>query len=555
MGLPTFARAYLKQKYAKCFSYEKKGIQPQVITYDLMKDVKYLPPNIVTLNDLLVYLTGKIKNELYQPGVETIIVLVDRKPLQIKRLVTHQKRYKDKDVLKSKEGPYLPKRFNEKVNHLDPWIRFAGNYKLLQRELYPLLLNAFLSGDFVTPRPGQTIILHGFPGYCEYIYVESKFKHTLRTDGQGRYEVIHQWRPDMELPITKKMEQEDPDLYNRVFLIENVPPCAEFPQGLMRREEWTQAKNDISEADAGMFYYDHFFQDKNFMHICNDGDVFSYGLLYSIERVNIQNVFRNVHWACLPFKLTDVDKDIYPNGKLPQWEYVDFNRFYIEVQDDIAMRSAGVQNNVATLVFLLILAESDYFKDYAKGIGKESIIWSVFRYNLSMFSHMVQLSKGNLPDTRTPRHFVIDEECFRIFIHFCYVEKYGAKTRKDVKREKITYADIKATTQSLKNAIKDPDYILPDRNKIRLWARQIDYNLHLYKNAPLGTEYMPNPFLLYENIPFYPYTPDHGMSTVVSPKRPPVDEVYEQNFLKNRKPKVLDLSVSKKQKIVEALGQ
>ena len=555
MGLPTFARGYLKQKYAKAFSFERIGT-PQVIIYDLMKDVKYLPKDVVTLHDFLKYLTGKIQAQLFADGVEACVVLVDRKPLAVKKAITHAKRYKKKNLLDANEGPYLPANVHEKIDLKGrPWIDFAGNYLLLQRELYPRLFNAFVSGEYITPRPGQRLFLHGFPGFCEYVYINSKYAHTLRTDSQGRREVLHVWRPDMELPITPKMEEEDPELYNRVFLVENVPICMEFPEGLMRREEQPQMRNDISEADAGMFFYDHWFQDKSIMFVCNDGDVFSYGLLYALERVTAQNVFRNIHYACLPYKLEKEDNDIFPNGKKPDDEYIDFNMFYIQVKEDYSMRLAGVQNHIATLVFLLILAESDYFKDYAKGLGKENIIWSVFRFNMSMFSHMVQLSKGYDGDTRTPRQFVIDEDCFRLFIHYCYVEKYGARIRNHLQKEEITYKDLENFTQTqLKNAQKDEEFKLPSRNKIRLWARQIDYNLHLYKNAHIGGSFAPNPFLLYEDKPFYPYSKTQGVLKYVNPKRPAVDEVYEQHFIKNKKAKMIDVSMANKKKIVETLG-
>lgn len=548
MGLPTFARAYLKQKYAKCFSYTPIGT-PEIIIYDLMKDVKYMPPNVNTVEDVIQYLVAKIRSYLQQPGVQVIIVLVDRKPLVVKRLITHAKRYKNKDVYEAKNAPYLPEENNGKIPEGD-WIKFAGNYKLLQRELYPRLFNAFMNDNYINPRPGQSIILNGFPGYCEYVHIHSKFKSYLPTDAYGRSEMVHLWNTGRELPITKQMEQDDPDLYNRVFIIENVPPCAELPHGLMRKQEWKDAKNDISEADASMFFFDHWFQQRTIMFVCNDGDAFSYGLLYSMERINSANTFRNVHYLCLPYKTT-TDREIFANNKLPDYEYLDFNLFYISVTEDYAMNTAGVQNNVATLVFLLILAESDFFKDYAKGIGKESIIWSVFRHNLGMFSHMVQLSKRLTPDTRTPRRFIIDEDAFRLFIHYCYLQKHGMKKGKQISN----FQTLTENCNNLKNAESDSEYKFPSRNKIRLWARKIEYNLHLYKNAPLGTAFSPNPFEMFENVPYYPYTKD-GLIDLVSPKRPPIDEVYEQHFIKNKKPKKsIVVSDETKQKIIDQFSK
>ncbi len=543
MGLTGFARKYLRQKYARAFSYTKMGTA-QVVIYDLMQDIKYLPPDITNLRHALKFFLDRFKSHFYQDGVEVGIILVDRKPLEVKRAITHKKRYGKVTILDPKDGPYLPKRMDESINlkgEKRPWIEFAGSYKNLQRELYPLLFNAIMSGEFLVPRPWQKLYLHGFPGFCEYVRGE---------------EVVHAWRPDLELPITEKMEEQDPDLYNRVFLIEHIPPCAEYREGKMFKVEVPKMKNDISEADAGMFFYDHFFQDKSIMFLCNDGDLFSYGLLYAQERVDAQNVFRNIHYGCLPYKIEDEDdKDIFPEGKKPPYEYIDFNLFYILVNEDMSMNMAGVQNHAVTLVFLLILAESDYFKDYAKGIGKESVIWSVFRYNMSMFSHMVQLSKGFEGSTRTPRRIVIDEDCFRIFIHYCYVEKYGTSVRKTLKKEKIEYKDIETHTKNLKKARDgDEEYKLPSRNKIRLWARQIDYNFHLVKNAHISGASAPDPYQLHNSLPLYPYSRTEGVIKAVSVKRPPVDEVYEQHFIKNKKTKPAVISEEKKKNIVELLG-
>lgn len=557
MGLTGFARKYLRQKYAQAFSFKKPGM-PHVIIYDLMKDVKYLPPKVDTLRGILKYLVDRVKEHFFVDGVETCIVLVDRKPLDVKRAITHKKRYETNNRvnrLDENNGPYLPQSLDEKLNlggTNRPWIDFACNYKNLQRELYPLLLNAFLTDEYIVPRPYQKLYLHGFPGFVEYQYVDPRFAHTLRTDGRGKSEVVHLWQAQYELPLTEKGENDDPNLYNRVFFKEHIPPCFEYKQGLMRIEEDLKMTNDISEADAAMFFYDHFFQDKNIMFVCNDGDVFSYGLLYSMERVTAQNVFRNIHYGCLPYKLEEQEDDIFPNGLKPPYEYIDFNMFYIMVKEDYGMQMAGVQNHVATLVFMLILAGSDYFKDYAKNIGKDTIVWSVFMFNLSMFSHMVQLSKGFDPDTRTPRTFVIDEDCFRLFIHYCYAEKYGMSIRKNTKKEIITYEDIKAHTKNLKQARDgDEEYFLPSRNKIRLWCRQIDYNLHLYKNAHISA---PDPYRLFNGVPYYPYSKTEGVIKAVSVKRPPVDEVYRQHFISNKREKFPDISEQKKRKIVEALA-
>jgi len=554
MGLPTFARGHLKRKYLPAFSF-KSPQNHSVVVYDLMKDVKVLPDNVHTLDDTVNYCVNRPKSFLYDApaSVKTLIILLDRSPPPVKRMVAHAKRYKNKDVLESSGAPYLPVKGTDLVPQ--PWIRFAGNYQLLQRELYPRLLNAFMK---LVPRPGQQIILHGFPGYIEYVATYKQGAYALHSNELNEVPQVHVWNPATDLPITAEMEARDPNLYNRVFINEHVPPCPEWPTGFVRRVEWAEATNGINEADGAMFFYDNYFQNQNIMFVCNDGDIFSYGLLYSYERV-VANSFRNIHYACLPYKKT-TDNEFFAPGQVPKWEYVDFNMLYILVMDDTTLQAGGVQNPVATVVFLLILAGTDFFEHYCKGLGVEKVIWVVFFKCIDLFSHMVLLSRGVTPSTRTPREIVLDEAAFRLFIHYCYLERYGPALQKG--KKKVTYEALKLRcSQDAKgNPQSDLDLHLPSRNTIRLWCRQVLWNLLYYKNAPFGKEFEPDPFQMYDGLPYYPYvrnaeTGVPEMSEVVCARQRPVDEVYSQHLLRNKRPATSHvIHDDRKRRIIDAFA-
>jgi hypothetical protein len=566
MGLTPFARVYLRKTYVQAFSFDMPK-DPSVIVYDLMKDLKFMPEEIINLDQAICYITGKIQRlfQMRNSLIHTVVVLVDRKPPPVKRMVTHTGRYKGKNVMSAKEGPYLPVKLTDLIP--TPWIRFAGNYRNLQREFYPRLLNAFLDGIHINLSPGQTLILHGFPGYTEWQTTFSKDAYMHGSDERGRVEIVHTWKESTELPITKAMEKEDADLYNRIFFLKHHPASAQHPSGWLERAHWAEAKNEISESDGAMFFYDHWFQHEHIMFICNDGDVFAYGLLYGSERVTPTNTFRNKHYVCMPYK-SKQGLDLFEEGKAPKYEYLDLNMLYICVKEDAAFKRAQVQNHIATMAFLLIIAGSDFFKNYMKGLGAEKMLWGTFFSRMSLFSHMVQLSKGLTPHTRTPRTIVLDEERFILFCHYCYLQRFGKAARKKAKREEddeqLEYEELRKVCNNSGRAKKDPEYELPSQNQIRLWARQILWNLLYYKNTPFGNEHSPSPFEMWQGLPFYPYmlNPETGkpeMVNVVAAYTKPVDEVFSVHMYTRKRHCVTETNSAeteqRKRKTIEALSE
>lgn len=554
MGLPTEGRDFLRSRYPAAVSYKRPQPGPGVVVYDLMKDVKAIPEDIQTLDGVLFFLTGQVKRYLEnrQFPIKVIIVMVDRAPPPVKEIMTRRKRYENMNILSEKEGPHLPVKVTNLIPR--PWMSFAGNYKLMQRELYPRLFNAFMDGQHVVPNPGQTIILHGFPGMEEWVPIHNPRAYQgVPEDGENNMrKQIHFWRESSELPLTEERELKDPHLYNRVYVIENVPPSPQWPNGLMRQEEWLEARNDISESDAAMFFYDHWFQNQDILVVCNDGDVFLYEIMYSYERIKAgENVMRNNHILALPFKkkrdefgVLEAMRERDPSAL--RYEYWDSNILYGLIQEDEAFMEAGVQNHELTLAFMLLLPGSDFFpKSAFKGMSCTKILWPVFLSCLPMFSHLVQLSKALRPHTRTARTPVLDEDAFREFTHMCYIERHGKGARKTAKRKKgdtgLRKRELKRHCAESKSAQKDPLYQLPDRNTIRMWSRMLEWNILYYKRAPLGNArvHLPNPFEKWHDLPYYPYiidpdTQEYEVTNVVSAIQKPVDEVYWLNFQRKK---------------------
>ncbi|MBX9637255.1 MAG: hypothetical protein K2Q45_06860 [Nitrosomonas sp.] len=566
MGLSSEERQKLREIFKDAFLDELSASEPPgVVIIDFMQFVKHLNKKILIKGDMLRHFANKIRYIMFSKTmkIRVVIVLVDGKPVPVKRMVEHEVRYKGVDVFKSDHNPYLPKSNDDLLPN--PWIRFAGNYELLRRELYPLLFNAFMFCEYFTPLPGQMLVLSGFPGRSKYQSVNQEAPWNCKTDAANNVLLVVPWNRD-ELPITAKDEEADPDLYHRVYFLENASPCPEFPQGALLRGEWVDAKNSISEADIRMFYFEHWYQNEHILFSINDGDIFSIGLLYACERVvgkqphDGKYVFRNKHTVLLPYK-KEGEPDDEPSEKKKTEEYVDLNRFYELVHEYSVFREAKVQSPEATMAFLLIMGGSDFFKDFLKGIGSQTIIWPTFEKNAALFSHMIQKSNDLTKSTRAKRELVIDEDMFRRFIYYCYMSKYETAAVKATKPAagKLTFDQLAAYVKATKNGTKDPKYHMPDRNTCRLWCRQVEWNLNYWINGPFGFDV--SPFETWYGLPYYPYVKDgpnsYKMVDVVAHKPKPVDHVFAKHMyayaVQKKKRGTEENIQAKKQKVVEAM--
>jgi hypothetical protein len=541
MGLPSEARAWLEATFGKCIAYQLELAEheavPTVAIVDMMQWIKFVPDAEDTMDKMMAYFCGHIKNIMQRKGstIKTCIVLVDLAPLVVKKLITHSKRYSKVDVFPSAGDNISYLSTDGSALRPNPWLRFAANQELLRRELYPRLYNALLSCRYFTPLIGQNLILSGFPGRSHYenVYVERPWESFSNSAGQVWQ--IRYWDEQRELPIREKDERNDPDLYNRAYMVQNICPCVTYPQGGLVRAEWVEGKCALSEADVRMFWFDHFFSTEHILFYCNDGDVFSVGGLYARERILSAPVvrmvdsetavkrgtyhFRNRHTVCLPNK-----KKKGPAANAGPIQYVNLNVFYALVCEYPPFRAAGVANPMATLVFMLLLDESDFVPNFLFGMGTQSLVWKTFMENLPMFTHLVQINDlAGQGHTRRERAVIMDEKMFKTFVRYCYLAKVTSSADfKKGKVRKLELSDLKKEKQHV-----------PEPNEIRLRCRQIEYNLLLWRNGPLG--YEPDPFQMWFGLHYFPYARDPvtgvpKLVDAVSPRDRCVDEAYACNL-------------------------
>lgn len=359
------------------------------------------------------------------------------------------------------------------------------------------------------------------------------------------------------LPITKAQEQEDPDLYNRVYYVEAVPPGVDhrFPNGFLKTDEWPEARNNVGEADLAMMFFDRFYPEFDQVIDINDGDILPIGLLYADERLQA-NTWRNRQLIQLPIregnKKKKKKKD--PSGEpeavivdapqllakdKPKYTYCDLNVLYSRVCDDPLFGNHGVQNHVLTLVLMIVLSGTDFFKDSFGGIGIQNTVWRTLTGKLGVLHHLIQSTKNIIPDPYALRDIVLDETAWRRLAYWVYVEKHGKTVRRKNKGE----LSMKLLKVHLNKRKRETERF-PDRNLVRRWGRQVLWNIRYWKN---GVRYQtdkagkainfPDPFLKVNGESFYGYELDHSTNSLrysvrVSTRTPPVDEVYSQHFLK-----------------------
>lgn len=561
MGIKPWVIKWIKQRYPQAFPAEDPGFG-KILIVDMMQYLKYLPDGCECLGDILWYVMNQVRNKMrqFKGRLEIIILCFDQKVVEHKsnkvKSICYAKRYKNANLYKEDEGPFLPK--NDKGKLPDEWTRFCGNSNLLRRELFPLIYNCCLDSRYIQLNFGQTLILQGLPGRT--IYQIPNMKNTYlsyMTTGlndprnaeamESSMQRLVLWNRDW-LPITPEMEEADPDMYNNVYMIKAVPPGVDhrFPRGFLESDVWKEAKNNLGEADLAMVYFNKFFPEHDQIISINDGDIYPIALLHTQDRLN-GSQFKNRQLLVLPQKKRkpkegDVVIVDAPRLTLQQrYTYCDVNMLYSKVCDDPLFGENGVQNHVMMLVLMIILSGTDFFADSFGGVGCEKFIWKTLTGKFDIFHHLIQSTKNIIPDPLQQRHVVFDEYGWRQFAHWCYAEKYGPTIKKKTKSKKLTHKQIRMHLSKRKRE----DHRMPDRKLILRWCRQIQWNIEYWLNGPRLI--FPDPFRKVEGQSYYGYELEDDKlkyATQLYPNQIPVDEVYGRHFgeeqnQKEKKPKKL----------------
>ena len=564
--MPTWCREQLRQRYPHAFGYEAPNYQ--MCCKDFMALVKgALPDWVVSLNTLRQFLFNAVDGELNaRTGCIILFMCFDKGTPAVKHLVEHKKRHDTRcklckghgdlpwgktagpmffdDECKSncineqrlwfEEGPYLD--LTDLDNPLPDWSRFKIDSRNLRSELYPLIFNWAL--EYVPP-PGKMLFLDGLPGQDRTVNdYSADWRNGYHIDRNvSKRHILIPWSAE-QLPL------KDPKV-GRVYMMKGIGPCPEYPHGLVIREEVPDMENDILEADSAVFYFSKFFPELR-THVANinDGDAISIGLLRTLEDYRGGEPVHE-QWLAMPYK-SKKSSVLFANGEIPRTEWINLTLLYQKVEASRDFNGNGYQSPVATLIFLLIIADTDFFKEYCFGIGsitewKEDEekrkkqtkgVWDTFFSRLDMFHHLVQY----YPLTKSlteKRLVVLDEGLFAIFTKYCYTNKYGG-VAKD------------GNVQMHCSKFKDERKRFPSDAKIQRWSRQVAWNLNYWANA-FRNIYV-DPYETHMGQPYWGYCPERGIVDVVASEQLGLDEKHKKHMHKRQQKTTEPQPIAKKLK-------
>jgi hypothetical protein len=573
MTLPTWVKEYFRITFPSCFTYEAP--QHLMESMCMMQKLKGdLPSWLKTMRNLraLLYSQANARFEAF-PALQVFVMCFDRTTPEPKSMVCHTTRYERRCKL-CKQKPAVPYGKTVGSEHFDPacerncignqilwfgegdhlnledldaplpdWNRFSSDNRNLRQILYPIMMNWML--DYIPPA-GKTVLISGLP--CNRRMIAERqmdYNSTGANQVRGNVttrEILTPWLlGNLPLPA-------DTDT-SAVVMIRGIPPCPQYPTGHLLQQVVPEMRNDIHEADNAIFFFSKFFPDLPIHVACiNDGDGISIGLLRAYEDFRGGQQPLQEQWLALPVRGQQVQED--------RIEYVNLTLMVQKIESHPNFIAKGIQSPIATIVFMVILAGTDFFDgEFCFGIGHRTDwkdddakrskqtkgIWDTFLDRLDMFHHMVQyyVNVRNYSGEEE-RRIVLDEDLFAIFTKMCYTNKYEVSA----KGKPIEVHCAK---------FKDPRKHFPNDQLIQRWARQIGWNLNYWANAWRGI-YI-DPFERYLGESYWGYTKDSGIVNVVASKQKPLDEVHKRHMWKRtqKQLQVVNIPEARKKNAMDAV--
>ena len=161
----------LGQKATGAFHFEYPQ-NVELVIIDFMQFVKHIDDKFLTMRDVLRCWLGHIRS-LFRHNVKCVVLCFDRGSPATKTIHAHSKRYKDVARFSDDDSPVLACNLDKPLERCGVagknWIRLAGNQRLLQREVYPMLWNMLIDPQQFSLKPNHMLVLHGLPSKLQTV--------------------------------------------------------------------------------------------------------------------------------------------------------------------------------------------------------------------------------------------------------------------------------------------------------------------------------------------------------------------------------------------------
>lgn len=527
MTLEGWIKKWLRGRHPEDFPHDGPR-KADLMSTDMMQWFKSsLPPHVTNSRMVIVYFRNRILGLFNLSPVN--VVIVDYRSPEVKEIVCYKTRgerrcktckklprlprgrtvygpeyfspectagCEHKQVLWYEEGPHL-----DRMRLPEDYLRFSADSRNLRCELFPRVADEILAMAFA---PGQLLLVHGLPfREVEVMDYEECYKDG-HVRGPTKRTVVAPWGSDFDR--------------DEVVYTEDTYEFSAHARG--RPVE--AMRHAIHEADNSIFFYSQFFpQARVQVFNINDGDAILIGLLRALEELRGGEPQHEL-WLRMPF-LEDREGKFFSKGARPTHTHVNLTGLAKAIDDAPEMKAAGVQAPVATVVFLGILAGTDFFpKESLKGMGAR--IQDTLFERLDHFSHLVQYYTPEKSLT-APRRFVLDEELFVQFVHFLHIDKQ--KTLKKFENTTVTIEMVRAHCASHKTGG------VPSDVAIRAMGRRALYNADYWARAWRNQHV--DPFERFLDASYYGFDGEtRTLTDHVSRKQKDVDEVHKRHFWKRK---------------------
>jgi len=348
------------------------------------------------------------------------------------------------------------------------WGMYISNTQRVVLEILPLIVNGLLDPGLFTPPIQKQIIFWGFPFECD-----TNMHDVARIKG-----VTCEYLRGTSILDRRKCIR-DERLFQRVAVLQGIPPNIEFPTPYWLYDLWTW-NDDINDRLCVPI---HLFKRIRINTLILTEDTSVLGPLVAFSKDNRGP-------GSLFVRLSRPKSDYVRN----KYIYIDIRKLQELINYDEQFFGLEIQNRIMAWLHLMAISGTPYSPCLLSGtpyqvMGTASFrdhILPAFRNNLDTVSHMTQLSLVLGQDEMAIREPAVDETAFLRLLMSIYILKSGDQGKKQFSwlfsESKISAKEI----TSFLDGPKEGEEIIqppPDKENMVRYSRMVLWVLYYWLNG------------------------------------------------------------------------